>query len=213
MLLNNQGPLVGRGQALSFTGSFHGRHCGALACSHSKFIHKKYINTFMWTTLPYPETITEEVHLLDNVNEILSQKNIFAVIIEPIQCEGGDRMASDVFYDMLRKLCLSHDVPMIVDEIQTGIGATGKFWAHEFWNTKEEPDLITFGKKSRQCGVLFPEKYSEMFEPHQIFNTWCGHPIDLIVGQKILSKITPEVLNNVEANGLLFKNIFDKENK
>ena len=210
LILHNSGPLSGKSGALSFQGSFHGRFCASLSCSHSKAIHKKYINSFQWPCIPYPTHTREIEVIIFAVQKMLSINSIFAVIIEPIQCEGGDRRAPDVFYQELCRVCEIHDVPLIVDEIQTGIGGTGNFWAHEYWRSLA-PDIITFGKKSRQCGVLFPAKYSEFITPNQIFNTWCGNPIDLIVGNKILSKIDNTLLTQVRNNGRMFKYMFDEE--
>ena len=198
-------------KTISFSGAFHGRSCAALTTSHSKFIHKKYIHTFPWAKVDFPINSVQEQTTLEHIYDMLYKNHIFAVTIEPIQCEGGDRRASDAFYSQLREICLIHDVPLIVDEVQTGIGATGKFWAHQYWNLNKEPDMITFGKKSRVCGVLFPKEYDEFIEPHQIYNTWCGNPIELIVGNKILNDTNDSLLKNITNNGYIFKNMFEKE--
>jgi 4-aminobutyrate aminotransferase/(S)-3-amino-2-methylpropionate transaminase len=71
-----------------------------------------------------------------------------AVLIEPIQGEGGVRMASARFFRRLRLLTLVHDVPLIVDEVQTGFGATGRLWAHEHFDLPAPPDIVTWAKKA-----------------------------------------------------------------
>ena len=65
---------------------------------------------------------------------------------------------------------------MIVDEVQTGIGATGKFWAHEHWNLSEPPDMVSFSKKFQAAGFYFTDPELQPNKPFRQFNTWCGDP-------------------------------------
>src|SRR5690606_42027977 len=69
--------------------------------------------------------------------------------LEPIQGEGGDRQASPAFYRGLQEITKKYDICFIVDEVQTGVCATGTFWAHEQWNLPNPPDIVTFSKKMR----------------------------------------------------------------
>jgi len=80
------------------------------------------------------------------VEAILQAGEVAAVLVEPIQGEGGDRHASPAFFAGLRRLCTEHGAAFIVDEVQTGGGATGRFWAHEAWGLSEPPDIVTFSK-------------------------------------------------------------------
>ncbi len=72
--------------------------------------------------------------------------------------EGGDVEISSYFAQNLRKLTKELDIYMIVDEVQTGIGATGKYWAHEHWNLDSPPDIVTFAKKAVVCGFYLNKK-------------------------------------------------------
>lgn len=72
---------------------------------------------------------------------------VAGIIIEPIASEGGDQHASPAFFRGLRALTKRLGVYMIVDEVQTGVGATGTLWAHEKWNLDTPPDAVTFSKK------------------------------------------------------------------
>jgi 4-aminobutyrate aminotransferase/(S)-3-amino-2-methylpropionate transaminase len=72
---------------------------------------------------------------------------VAGLIIEPIASEGGDQHASASFFQKLRTLTKRMGVSMIVDEVQTGVGATGTMWAHEKWNLDTPPDAVTFSKK------------------------------------------------------------------
>jgi 4-aminobutyrate aminotransferase-like enzyme len=102
-----------------------------------------------------------------------SHKPVAAVIIEPILSEGGDKHASPAFFRALRLIAKKHGVFFIVDEVQTGVGATGTFWAHEKWGLKEgeEPDFVTFSKKMQAAGV-FHNLETRPNAPYRNYNTW-----------------------------------------
>lgn len=106
---------------------------------------------------------------------------VAAVIVEPIQGEGGVRMASARFFKRLRLLTLIHDVPLIFDEVQTGFGATGKMWAYEHFDLPAPPDVVTWAKKA-QNGVLFvSEALAVFFQEEKKFNTtWEGEPVGML---------------------------------
>ena len=108
-------------------------------------------------------------------------QRVAAVIIEPIQGEGGVRMASARFFRRLRLLTLLSDVPLIFDEVQTGFGATGKMWAHEHFDLPAPPDVVTWAKKA-QNGVLFVnEALAVFFQEEKKFNTtWEGDPVGML---------------------------------
>ena len=73
--------------------------------------------------------------------------DVAAVIIEPIASEGGDQHASNEFFKGLREVTQKHGVFLIVDEVQTGVAATGQFWAHAAWGLETPPDFVAFSKK------------------------------------------------------------------
>jgi 4-aminobutyrate aminotransferase / (S)-3-amino-2-methylpropionate transaminase len=140
---------------LSFKTGFHGRLFGSLSTTRSKPIHKLDIPAFDWPQATFPvckypldehaeENAVEEQRCLDETERLITTypHPPAAIIIEPIQSEGGDNHASPNFFRGLRALTRKHNVLMIVDEVQTGIGATGKFWAHEHWNLEDPPDMV-----------------------------------------------------------------------
>ena len=106
---------------------------------------------------------------------------VAAVLIEPIQGEGGVRLASARFFRRLRLLTLIYDVPLIFDEVQTGFGATGRLWAHEHFELPAPPDVVTWAKKA-QNGVLFvSEALAVFFQEEKKFNTtWEGDPVGML---------------------------------
>lgn len=124
------------------------------------------------------ENEAEEARCLAEVDSILGQwkekSPVAAVIVEPILAEGGDRHASPSFFRKLIALSHQHGALFICDEVQTGFGGTGKFWAHEHWDLKEGqdafPDFVTFSKKAQAAG-FFHKKETRPSQPYRNYNT------------------------------------------
>ena len=210
--MTNDAPGCSKTTILSFEGAFHGRTMGALSATRSKPIHKLDVAAFDWPVAPFPKlkyplhankqvNAEEEKRCLERVDEILqTQKNISrdvaAVIVEPVQAEGGDNHATPSFFRGLRQLCTKHGASFIVDEVQTGGGGTGSFWCHEQWDlpSGEEPDFVTFSKKL-QMGGYFHKSTARVDTGYRIFNTWMGEEI------KALQLMT--VLDVIERDDLL----------
>lgn len=108
-------------------------------------------------------------------------RRVAGVLVEPIQGEGGVRMATPRFFRRLRLLTRIHDVPLLFDEVQTGGGITGTFWAHEAFDLPLPPDAVMWAKKS-QCGVLFvSEELATFFQAEKKFNTtWEGDSVGAV---------------------------------
>ena len=116
---------------------------------------------------------TQRSHLTPDV--VRRSRRVAAVLVEPIQGEGGVRMASARFMRKLRLLTRIYDVPLVFDEVQTGWGMTGRLWAHELFDLPCPPDVVTWAKKA-QNGVLFvSEALATFFQEEKKFNTtWEG---------------------------------------
>ncbi|ETI32273.1 4-aminobutyrate aminotransferase [Phytophthora nicotianae] len=206
---------------LSFQGGFHGRLLGCLSTTHSKAIHKVDVPAFDWPVTPFPKlkypldahqaaNEAEEARCLDEVERLLKHSaevtnpedsRIAGMIIEPIQAEGGDNHASSVFFRKLRDLAAEYGVAFIVDEVQTGGGSTGKFWAHEHWNLDNPPDIVTFSKKM-QTGGYFAKEEFRLKEGYRIFNTWMGDPTKMITLKAVLDVVESDsLLENVNITG------------
>ena len=108
-------------------------------------------------------------------------RRVAAVLVEPIQGEGGVRMTSARFMRKLRLLTRIYEVPLIFDEVQTGWGMTGCLWAHELFELPCPPDLVTWAKKA-QNGVLFvSEELATFFQEEKKFNTtWEGDSVGMV---------------------------------
>ena len=193
-------------KVISFEGGFHGRTLGALSATRSKPIHKLDFPAFDWPVAPFPanrfpldahaeHNRAMEARSLEAVQAAIDAHpdEVAAVIVEPIQGEGGDRHASPAFFQELRRLTAERGVTLIVDEVQTGGGATGAFWAHEAWGLAEPPDIVTFSKKM-QIGGYYCREELHPAEPLRIFNTFLGDPLRLAELDVILEVIARDRL-------------------
>lgn len=112
-----------------------------------------------------------------------------AIIIETIQGEGGDNHFRTEFFKKLRKICDEYDLMLILDEVQCGMGITGKMWAfqhHDFM-----PDIVAFGKKSQVCGIMVGPKVDEVPEncftvSSRLNSTWGGNICDMVRSTRYL---------------------------
>ena len=120
-------------------------------------------------------------------------RRVAAVLVEPIQGEGGVRVPSARFMKKLRLLTRIYDVPLIFDEVQTGWGMTGRLWAHELFDLPSPPDVVTWAKKA-QNGVLFvSEELATFFQEEKKFNTtWEGDSVGMIRLLAMLDKLDLE---------------------
>ena len=207
--MDNKSPGSPHMSILSFRSGFHGRLFGSLSTTRSKPIHKLDIPAFDWPQAPFPlikyplkdhveENAAEEVRCLGETEDLIQNFHnpVAAVVIEPVQSEGGDNHASPTFFRGLREITKRHNVLMIVDEVQTGVGATGKFWAHDHWELSEPPDMVTFSKKAQTAGYYFGNSELRPNKPYRQFNTWMGDPAKTILFGAIIDEI--ERLNLVE---------------
>lgn len=208
---------------LSFEKGFHGRLFGSLSTTRSKAIHKLDIPAFNWPVAPFPtlkypldefkkENIEEEERCLAELERIIKQDwkphQIAAIIVEPVQSEGGDNHASSSFFQGLRDITAKYEILMIVDEVQTGVAATGKFWAHEHWNLTTPPDMVTFSKKFQAAGFYFHDPELQPNQPYRQFNTWCGDPSKAIIARTIYQEITKN--NLVESTAQVGDYLYSK---
>lgn len=211
----NQAPGAPQLSIMSFKTAFHGRLFGSLSTTRSKPIHKLDIPAFDWPQATFPllkypledhvvENQKIEEEALADVERIITTHHLppCAVIVEPIQSEGGDNHASPAFFRGLRALTKKHNVLLIVDEVQTGVGATGKFWAHEHWNLDTPPDMVTFSKKAQTAGYYFGNPELRPNKPYRQFNTWMGDPARAILFRAIIEEIERlDLVNNTAKVG------------
>jgi L-lysine 6-transaminase len=199
-------------RVMHFQEAFHGRSGYTMSLTNTADPNKyKYFAKFDWPRVvnpkvkfPLNEGNLEEVEKLER-QSIAQMKTAFleyrddicSIIIEPIQGEGGDNHFRAEFMRELRALANENEALLIFDEVQTGIGLTGKMWAHQHYGV--EPDMICFGKKTQVCGFLAGPRIDEVeancFHEHSRLNsTWGGNLIDMFRFTQYLNIIADEKL-------------------
>jgi L-lysine 6-transaminase len=134
---------------------------------------------------------------LRKIEYILQKHNaeISCIILEPIQGEGGDNHFRASFWNELRSLANKYNVLLIADEIQSGVGLTGKMWAYEHYGGV--PDILVFGKKMQVCGFMCTDRINKFgigLDSNRINSTWGGNLVDMVRSNKFLEIIDNDKL-------------------
>lgn len=183
-------------EIIAFKNSFHGRTYGAVTCTYKSVKQQEFA--------PYlPGVHHADFNDLESVKSFISDKTC-AIIVEPVQGEGGVLPASQEFMTGLRKLCDENNIVLISDEIQTGIGRLGVLFSHTAYNI--EPDIMTIAKG---MGGGFPvgaflakKKFSSVFKYGDHGSTYAGNPIATRVAYEVIDQVRqPEFLQNVVDTG------------
>ncbi|MEX0719661.1 MAG: L-lysine 6-transaminase [Balneolaceae bacterium] len=197
-------------KVLHFEKAFHGRTGYTLSVTNTIPDKVKYFPKFDWPrvispamTFPATKKNTEETAAREKQAIAQAERffeiykdDIACILIEPIQGEGGDRHFRVEFHQALRDLADKHEALLIYDEVQTGIGMTGKFWAHEHY---VKPDILAFGKKAQVCGILASTRVDDIdtncfHVSSRINSTWGGNLVDMVRFGRILDVIEEEKL-------------------
>ena len=214
---------AGKGESgsgiIHFRQAFHGRSGYTLSLTNTADPRKyEYFPKFDWPRVVNPKLrfpITPEVVAAVEAAEIQAiaeikqalvdhSDDIAALIIEPIQGEGGDNHFRSEFLHQLRDLADEAEFLLIFDEVQTGFGTTGKWWCFEHFDVL--PDLFAFGKKSQVCGICASDRLNEVDSvfkvSSRINSTWGGNLVDMVRGQRYIEIIEEEdLLANVTSVG------------
>jgi L-lysine 6-transaminase len=208
-------------KVLHFEQAFHGRSGYTMSLTNTDPKKTQYFPKFDWPrvvnpklTFPAtPESLEatkklEELSVLQMKQALHENRDdVAALIVEPIQGEGGDNHFRPEFFKELRTLCDENQVMLIADEVQTGMGLTGRMWGFEWMDVV--PDMFTFGKKTQVCGFASTDRI--MDEPENVFtvssrinSTWGGNLVDMVRCRKFLEIIDEEKLvENARAVGEL----------
>ena len=203
--------------AVSFSGAFHGRGLGPLSATHSKTIHKADLPAFAWPMAPFPanrfplarfaeENARAEEAAIAELGRILDAHagRVAAVMVEPIQSEGGDRHASPAFFQRVQELAGRAGAALLLDEVQTGVAITGTLWAHEQLELPRPPDLVAFGKKM-QMGGFFAAAPFAITQFGRMYQTRNGDRARAMLAMAILDTIADEKLcDHVRTTGAHF---------
>lgn len=198
-------------QVIHFKQAFHGRSGYALSLTNSKPVQTDYFKKFNWPRIDNPkitfplteaslqELVVKEQQAIEQIKKALKDHpdDICAIIIEPIQSEGGDNHFRSEFLQELRNIATKEDVMLIFDEVQNGVGLTGKFWAYQNFNVI--PDILSFGKKMQVCGIIATGRVDEIEDncfttSGRINSTWGGNLADMVRATKILQIIEKDKL-------------------
>ena len=212
--------VTGRPRFIGFLGGFHGRSMGSLAFTASKYTQQAgFFPTMPGVThVPYPNLYRplfagadQGRATLDYIENILFQcnlppKEVAAVLVEPLQGEGGYLVPPDGFLAGLRALCDAHGILLIFDEVQCGIGRTGKMFASEHWGVK--PDIMTLAKglgSGLPIGLVVARKaLMEQWKRGAHGNTFGGNPICCAAALATLDLVQREYAANAAEVGGYF---------
>src|SRR6202000_3040421 len=200
-------------KVIHFEHAFHGRSGYTLSLTNTQPVKTKWFAKFNWprVSVPYinfPYSDANHDDLLQREGLSISQikqafgvnkDDICAIIIEPIQSEGGDNHVRKEFLEQLKQLADENEAMLIYDEVQTGVGLTGKFWCHEHFGENARPDIIAFGKKMQVCGILAGTRIDDIDTnvfrvPSRINSTWGGSLVDMVRSSKIMEIIAEDHL-------------------
>ncbi len=217
--------VTGRGRFIGFLGGFHGRTMGSLAFTSSKYTQQKGFFPVMpgVTHVPYPNNYrplfagADQGHaVLRYIEDVLFVHNVpagevAAILVEPIQGEGGYLVPPDGFLAGLRELCDRHGILLIFDEVQSGIGRTGKWFASQHWDVA--PDIMTLAKglgSGMPIGMVVAKRsVMQNWSRGAHGNTYGGNPLCCAAALATLDVIEAECLDNVPAVGRHFMSRLD----
>ncbi len=211
---------TGRQRFIGFLGAFHGRSMGSLSFTASKFTQQERFFPTMpgvWH-VPFPDPYRPVfptpqngdqgdavVDYIENVlfPEALPPDEVAAVLVEPIQGEGGYIVPPPHFFARLRKMCDDHGILLIADEVQSGVGRTGKWWAIQHWGV--EPDIVCIAKgiaSGVPMGAMAARRsVGERWKAGAHGNTYGGNPIACVSALKTLELIENGMMQNAAAQG------------
>ncbi len=183
-------------KVVSFTEAFHGRTMGALAITPQE----KYQTPFAPMV---PGAVVGEYNSVESAKAVIDQDTV-AVIVEPIQGEGGIHVATAEFLQALRKLCDEHEATLIFDEIQCGLGRTGELWAHS--SAGVSPDIMTLAKPLAGGlpigAILTTDKVAGAMTPGDHGSTFSGGAVVTRAAEAVVKRVlSPGFLEHIQEVG------------
>ncbi len=220
-----------RDKMIAFYGCFHGRTMGSLSLTASKSTQRKGFGSLLGgvehISYPYayrcalghePETCGEEIlETLENqiFKRLFDPTEVAGIIIEPIQGEGGYVPAPKFFLQELQRICRQHGIMLITDEVQSGMGRTGKWWAFE--HAGIEPDIITSAKgiaSGMPLGAIIARSSVMDWKPGSHGTTFGGNPVCLAASLATMDLIEGGLMENAQKMGkYIFERTADWTNK
>ncbi len=209
-------------QIMHLREAFHGRSGYTLSLTNTDTKKTAYFPKFDWPRIDNPkiqfpateaslaDAAKREKAAIEQAKKFLVERkdDIAAFIMEPIQGEGGDNHFRPEFFRALRQLADENDMLLIFDEVQSGVGITGKMWSWQHYGV--EPDLFAFGKKTQVCGFVSNDRIFDIPDnvfmvPSRINSTWGGNLTDMVRSQRYFEVIDDEKLvDNAATVGAFF---------
>lgn len=190
----------GRPRVMAFQRAFHGRTYGAMSLSASKPIHRRGFAPLV------PEVLHAKYGDLESVQNLFKTTcppdELAAIFVEPIQGEGGYIVPPPGFLPGLRALCDTHGILLVMDEIQAGIGRTGKIFASEHWNV--HPDILCLAKglaNGLPLGAIVAKEHVMDWPPGSHASTFGGNPVACAAANVTLRLVETKYCANAEARG------------
>ena len=211
---------TGRKQAIAFFGAFHGRSMGALSLTASKTIqrdgffplipgvhHVPYNNPYRCGHMRPESMCQENCVCATYIEDVLFQRtvpptDVAAIVLEPIQGEGGYVVPDARFVQQLRDICDEHGILLIADEVQSGIGRTGKWWAMEHYGV--EPDIVCSAKgiaSGMPLGAIIARADIMTWPPGTHGSTYAGNPVSCAASLATLDLVESGYMANASVQG------------
>lgn len=206
---------TGRSRALAFLGAFHGRTYGAMSLSGSKLVHRRGFSPLVPDIhhTGYPRGCKACIDLADPclcvqqieetvLKRVAPPEEVAAIFVEPIQGEGGYHVAPPGFLPALRDLCDKYDMLLVADEVQTGMGRTGKLFAMEHWDV--QPDIICLAKgiaSGMPLGAIVAGADIMDWPPGSHASTFGGNPVSCRASLATLDLLEKEYIANAAQRG------------
>jgi len=219
---------TGRSQFIGFLGGFHGRTYGALAFTASKSVYRQGFFPLMngVTHVPFPDPYRPLLQPKENerygetvvryireqiINKVVPAEDLAGILIEPIQGEGGYVVPAEGFFPALRDLCDQYGILLIVDEVQSGMGRTGKWWAVE--NFGIVPDIICTAKgiaSGIPLGAMIARESIMNWPKGAHGNTYGGNPVASAAALATIDLIEKELMSNAAEMGVYMKSALEE---
>jgi 4-aminobutyrate aminotransferase len=209
---------TGRSRAIAFFGAFHGRTYGAMSLSGSKLVHRRGFTPLVPDIhhVPFPRGCTDcttaaGCHCVRQIEETVLKRTappdeVAAVFVEPIQGEGGYHVPPPGFLPALRELCNRHGILLVADEVQSGMGRTGRFCAIEHWGV--EPDIVCFAKgiaSGMPLGAMVAREDVMDWPPGSHASTFGGNPVSCRAALATLDLLEGGYMANATERGKQLK--------
>jgi 4-aminobutyrate aminotransferase len=205
---------TGRSRAIAFFGAFHGRTYGAMSLSGSKLVHRRGFTPLVPDIhhVPFPRGCTDcqvasECNCVRQIEETVLKRTappdeVAAIFVEPIQGEGGYHVPPPGFLPALRELCDRHGILLVADEVQSGMGRTGRFCAIQHWGV--EPDIVCFAKgiaSGMPLGAMVAREEVMDWPAGSHASTFGGNPVSCRAALATLDLLESGLMANATERG------------